>query len=118
MPKSGDSHRLEHAIRAGLLGGVVLAGLAMAAGLGLVFMNGEHGNGKETAGTVRGLFGRALNGDGLGLLELGILVLIFTPMLRVAMLAIGWSISRQFRFAASALAVLAMLLTSLWLGLG
>jgi uncharacterized membrane protein len=49
---------------------------------------------------------------------LGLLILIGTPVLRVAVLAVGWWMMGDRRFAAVALTVLALLGLSLALGLG
>jgi uncharacterized membrane protein len=118
MPEFDKSHRLAHWVHVGLLAGVVLSGATMAGGLALALAEGRLGDGNQATGSLRGLFDRALNGSSAGLMELGLLVLIFTPVLRVAMLVVGWAIARQFRFAATALVVLALLLLSMWLGLG
>jgi uncharacterized membrane protein len=43
---------------------------------------------------------------------------MLTPILRVLVLAIGWLLEKEWRFAAIALCVLALLATSVVLGTG
>jgi len=51
------------------------------------------------------------------MMTLGILALMATPILRVGVLAAGWSLEGERRFAAIAGAVLILLGASLYLGL-
>ena len=51
-------------------------------------------------------------------LDLGLLALMATPMLRVAVLALGWGLAGERRFAAVALAVLGLLGVGIALGVG
>ncbi len=51
-------------------------------------------------------------GDRTAILDLGLLLLMLTPVLRVTILAIGWLTARQTRFALVALTVLLLLALS------
>ena len=61
---------------------------------------------------------KAAKGDGTAILQLGLLVLMLTPVARVVVLAVGWLVDREWRFALVALFVFALLMTSLILGTG
>jgi hypothetical protein len=100
-----------------LLAGVLSAGVLMAAGLGVTVVRGQP-RPVGPPGPVRALPGRVFAGDGVALIELGLLVLILTPALRVAVLATGWAAAGDRRFAAVAGTVLCLLTLSVWLGLG
>jgi uncharacterized membrane protein len=89
----------------------------MAAGLVVVVAAGQP-RPLGPPDSVRELPGRAAAGSGVALIELGLLVLILTPALRVAVLAVGWTAAGDRRFAATATIVLALLGLSVWLGLG
>ena len=60
----------------------------------------------------------AARGHGPGLIDLGLLALMATPIARVAVLALGWGLEGRWRFLAVALAVLALLGVGLSLGMG
>jgi uncharacterized membrane protein len=60
----------------------------------------------------------ASSGNGVALIYVGLLVLIGTPILRVAVLALGWGVAGSWRFLAVSLAVLALLAASFFLGVG
>jgi uncharacterized membrane protein len=52
------------------------------------------------------------------LLDLGLLALMLTPLVRIIILAGGWALRRDFRFALVALVVLLLLIASLLKGVG
>ena len=58
----------------------------------------------------------AADWSGVAWMELGIFGLMFTPVLRVIVLMIGWAIERDWRMALVALVVLALLGVGLTLG--
>ena len=99
-----------------LLSGVVTAGLLMAVGLAVAIVR-EQPRPVGQPHSVSTLPGRVAAGDGVALIELGLLLLILTPASRVAVLAVGWLASGDRRFAAVALSVLGLLALSVWLGL-
>jgi uncharacterized membrane protein len=53
-----------------------------------------------------------------GLLHLGLVLLILTPVARVVAVTAGFALARDWTFAALALTVLAVLATGAWIGLG
>jgi uncharacterized membrane protein len=117
MTGRGETHRLERWVHWILLTGLVLSGLMLVTGLGLALLRG----GPRPDGPPPGLpslFRAAASGDGVAWLDLGLLALIGTPVLRVAVLALGWWLAGERRFAIVALAVLGLLAAGLLLGLG
>lgn len=109
--------RLEHWVHRSLLAGLALSGLLVASGLGLALARGQPRpvGAPPALGVV---FREASGGDGTAWMELGLLMLMATPVLRVAVLALGWGLAGERRFAAVALAVLGLLALSLALGVG
>jgi uncharacterized membrane protein len=94
---------------------VVAAGLAltvslMVAGLAVWWATGEQGaaGNHDPLVALRGAFA----GDAAGLLLLGILVLLTTPVVRIALLAVGFGRRREWLFVALAAAVLGELVLS------
>lgn len=99
--------RLERAVHRTLLGGVLLSGAFMLLGLALVLTQRIFDAGATSSSTLE---------YGTSLIDGGILLLMLTPLVRVAVLAIGWLWTGERTFAAVALAVLALLGWSLILG--
>jgi uncharacterized membrane protein len=69
-----------------------------------------QGNYHTLRGTVRGV----LAGRGRGLIQLGILMLVATPVTRVALSLIALLRRRDFLYVAFTLIVLCVLVLSLW----
>jgi uncharacterized membrane protein len=107
---------LERAVHRTLLGGVILCGVLLVFGLTIALT--QHQPQSGTPPTLRELFRAALSGNGPAIIDLGIVVLMLTPFVRVAVLAVGWMLAGDRRFAAVALVVLGLLGLSLILGLG
>ena len=63
--------------------------------------------------TIRGVIQSVINGRGRGLIQLGLLFLIATPIARVAFSIVGFAIERDRMYVAFTLIVLAILLYSL-----
>lgn len=115
MPRPASAVR--HRVHLVLQVGVVASGLLLAVGLAVVlFGPGDVSGGLPTSvsAAARGV----LRGDGLSLIALGLLVLMATPVMRVAVLAVSWSLEGDRRYAAIAFAVLAILTVSVALGVG
>jgi len=110
-----SSDRLRRWVHICLLAGVLTSGAMLVLGVGLAVH--AHQPRPPAAPPPFDLLIRAVwLGDSLAVLNLGLLVLMFTPMLRVAALCLGWLIERQWFFAAIAGTVLALLAISLILG--
>ncbi|MBV8557098.1 MAG: DUF1634 domain-containing protein [Planctomycetaceae bacterium] len=117
MAEGSDPRWQEHSVHWSLLSGLAVSALLLALGLGLALIRGgprPEGPPHPLSALLRG----AAHGEGVDLLDLGLLILIGTPVLRVAVLAVGWWTMGDRRFAAVALTVLALLGLSLALGLG
>jgi len=67
--------------------------------------------------TIRGVIQSVINGRGQGIIQLGLLLLIATPIARVAFSVVGFAIERDRLYVAFTLIVLAVLLYS-FLGSG
>jgi uncharacterized membrane protein len=63
--------------------------------------------------TLQGIFGEALHGRGRGLIQLGLLILIATPVARVTFAVFAFLYERDWTYVAVSLLVLALLLWSL-----
>jgi uncharacterized membrane protein len=64
--------------------------------------------------SVTGILGNVLLGSGRGVIQLGVLLLIATPVMRVVLLLLGFLWQRDFLYTIVSLAVLALLLYSLF----
>jgi uncharacterized membrane protein len=108
---------LRHWVHWALMAGVAASGALLVIGLILVFTFRQS----RAEGSPPGLgelLAAALGGNGPAIIDLGLLLLICTPLFRVAVLAVGWLATGDFRFAAVALAVFGLLILSLVLGVG
>jgi uncharacterized membrane protein len=116
----GDA-RIEEIVGNLLRAGVVVAAAVVAAGA-VVFLirhggqrpqygifHGEPTELRSVAGIVRG----ALTGRGRGLIQLGLLLLVATPVARVVFSVIGFAIERDRAYVLITLTVLTVLLFSL-----
>ena len=117
MDPAGEPRAIGRWVQVSLLAGLLLGGLLMAAGLAAALVL-EQPRPEGEPPAIRDLLDRAVRGDGVGLMNLGMLALMATPVLRVAVLALGWGMERRWRFLAVALAVLGQLGVSLALGIG
>lgn len=113
MPEA-DPHQLEHAVHRTLLAGLVVSALLLAAGLAIMLVQG-HAQASGHVTFVK-LVQKAGHFDGQAVTTLGLLALMITPILRVLVLLVGWTVQRSWRFAGVALAVLVLLCISLALG--
>ena len=64
--------------------------------------------------SIRGVIQSVINGRGRGLIQLGLLLLIATPIARVAFSVVGFTIERDRLYVGFTLIVLAILLYSLF----
>ena len=111
-----DRHQLEHWVHWTLLSGLAASAVLLVAGLCAMLVQGyESVSPHESLGK---LIRDAVQVRGPALTTLGLLVLMITPILRVIVLLAGWTMRRDWRFAAVALVVLTLLILSLSLGVG
>lgn len=115
--EAGQTHRLQRWVHRSLVAGLLASALLLAGGLLVTTMDRQPDEG-ETPQSLAVLVHSAARGEGAALMTLGILALMATPILRVGVLAAGWSLEGERRFAAIAGAVLILLGVSLYLGLG
>jgi uncharacterized membrane protein len=117
MTENQKEDRLAHWVHKSLLFGVVLSGIVLGVGL---FQDAQRGP-NEPAGE-HDKIGEVIQGsehaDGVSLINLGLLLLMATPVLRIAVLTLGWFMTSDRRFAVIALAVLVLLAISIVLGVG
>jgi uncharacterized membrane protein len=113
--------RQEHIIGALLRAGVVIAAIVVLAG-GVMYLvqhgaerpdyhtfRGEADNLRSVGGVLRDAFAR--HGDGI--IQLGLLLLILTPITRVALSAVSFAIEGDRMYVGITLIVLAVLVFSL-----
>lgn len=92
--------------------GSIISTVVMALGVALVFVRG----GAKTlpqALSVGNLFMKALELDPLGVTQLGILLLLLTPVLRVLVAVITFGLERDFRYALISAGVFLIVLGSI-----
>ncbi len=120
MPQWNDE-RLEKVVSILLIAGVSLAALVVLLG-GACFLwsNGhDHPNYRVFQGaeqqfrSIRGVLGSARPSDCRGVIQLGLILLICTPIARVALCMIGFIVERDRTFVVLTTIVLAILLYGL-----
>ena len=110
------SHRLADWVHRTLLTGSILSAGLLAAGLAVTLIQGQpRPEGPPPSGWT--ILREVARGEGAGLIDLGLFALMATPIVRVAVLAVGWGIDRQWRFLGVAVAVLVLLSVGLFLGM-
>jgi uncharacterized membrane protein len=110
-------HSLEHRIGQTLRGGVFASAILLLAGLIKTLIENAPRRTGPPLPTAE-IFRRALAGDGEQMMQLGLLVLIATPVIRVAVLVLSWSQEGNVKFALIAAFVLLLLALSFTLGVG
>ncbi len=115
--RPNDPYRLERWVHRTLLVGVAATGSLLLLGLVLLFARHEPRPEAPPPG-LRILLRLAFSGSGLAIIDLALLILMATPVARVAVLAIGWAAEGNRRFAIVATVVLVLLGLSLVLGVG
>jgi uncharacterized membrane protein len=116
MTPQTEQDSLARAVHRTLLSGLTASVLLLLAGWVMLIVRpqSEH----QRATVVPTFVVRAAEGDGAALLELGLVLLMLTPVARVLVLAIGWLVHRDWTFGLIACCVLALLVLSLLLGTG
>ena len=113
-PATGsESHAVYRVVQWVLRAGLIVACAALATGLVLALATGEY-----TAHSVR--LAAVLAADTLAdrCLACGLVVLAFTPVVRVAALVVIWAIERDRKFVVVGLVVVAVLATAILSGHG
>jgi len=114
--KMSESTGLRRWVHVTLLAGVTLSGILLIVGLIVTLAHG-HPQPVGTPPSLAAVLHHALEGNGVAVMRLGLLILMATPVARVAILAVGWAAAKNWRFALACLVVLALLGLSLALGL-
>jgi uncharacterized membrane protein len=116
-----DDRRLEtiigNLLRAGVLFAaavVLLGGILYLAGHSADRVNYQHFSpAGDTIQSISGVFSSAARFDSEGLIQLGLLLLIATPVARVALAVVGFALERDRLYAIVSLIVLSILVFSL-----
>jgi hypothetical protein len=115
MTKRAHPRRLEHWVHLCLLTGLLLSGVLLVWGLFVTLVDGQP-RPEGPPPPFREVVSAAAGGNGVALIYVGLMVLIGTPIMRVAVLALGWGLAGNLRFLAVSLAVLVLLAVSFFLG--
>jgi uncharacterized membrane protein len=114
------THRQEHIMGALLRIGVIIAAMVVLTGgvLYLIQHGAEHPDYRQfhESGNLRsvsGIMRSASKGDSRGIMELGLLLLVLTPISRIVLSAVGFIVQRDRMYAVITLIVLAALIFSL-----
>lgn len=116
-----DDRRLEALIGQLLRAGVLLAAATVLAG-GILYLAQHHADrveyhtflpGPQSTRTLPDMVRSAAHGQSAAIIQIGLLLLILTPVARVAMALVGFSIERDRLYATVSLIVLAILVFSL-----
>ncbi len=120
--KSWDDQRMEIMIGILLRTGVLLAAVLVLSG-GIIYL-ARHGhqipNYRTFLGeprgleTVAGILEGAVTWKGQAIIQLGLLVLIATPVVRVAFAVVGFAVEHDYMYVIVSFIVLAVLLYSLF----
>ncbi len=115
MPETRDDS-LGRVVHRTLLGGVILSAALLVCGLSVSLVQGAGAD--EAASGLGQIVRGAAAGQGVAMVNLGLIVLMLTPASRVAVLAVGWASRGRWRQAGIALAVALLLGISIVLGTG
>ena len=122
QPQPWRDRRLEAILGNLLRSGVLLSAAVVLAGAGVYLFRHTHepadyrvfrGEPSEFR-TIPGVIQSVIHGRGRGLIQLGLLVLIATPIARVALSIVGFAIERDRLYVVFTLIVLMILLYSLF----
>ena len=120
----GHDHRIEQIIGRLLQLGVLLAAaVVLIGGIALLVQLGHsiaafqvfHGE-SATLTSIKGIVGAAFHGESRGVVQLGLLLLIATPIARVALTLVAFAIQRDRLYVGTTLIVLILLLYGLLWG--
>jgi uncharacterized membrane protein len=120
-PQIWDDHRIEVILGSLLRSGVMVAAAIVLAGACIYLFRHAHeladyrvfrGEPAEFR-TIPGVIQSVLHGRGRGLIQLGLLFLIATPIARVAFSIVGFALERDHMYVIFTVIVLVILLASL-----
>jgi len=112
MVQAGTSNKGQSAIAAVLRYGSVFSAVVMGFGVLLAFVSGRKAPTTSHVSPAQ-LMIKVLQLDPMGIAELGIFLLLLTPVLRVAVAAVGFGIERDRKYVLISLGVLSVLLASI-----
>ena len=116
-----DDRRLESIISQLLRAGVLLAAATVLAG-GVLYLARHHAEtarfhtfvvGGSNIRSLSGIVRAAARGDSVAIMQIGLLLLILTPIARVALAVVGFFLERDRLYTAVSLIVLFILMFSL-----
>lgn len=116
-----DDRRMENIMGRLLQVGVLLASAVVLAG-GFLYVRAHHGvsvdyrtfvGEPDALRSIKGLFHLLMAGDPAAVIQVGVILLIATPIARVVFAVIGFALERDRFYVAVSLAVLAILMASL-----
>jgi uncharacterized membrane protein len=116
-----DDHRLESIIGQLLRAGVLLAAATVLGG-GVLYLVRHHADpvrfhtfiaGGSDLRSVSGIVGAAAHGNSAAIMQVGLLLLILTPIVRVAVAVVGFLLERDRLYTVVSLIVLVILMFSL-----
>ena len=112
MPQRSIGIEGQNAIAAVLRYGSIVSALVMAAGVSLAFLQGVAmgGTAKLSSGA---LLMKALELDPLGITQLGMLLLLLTPVFRVVVAIAAFGFERDFKYVLISSGVLLVVLGSI-----
>jgi uncharacterized membrane protein len=113
---SRHANDLEHRVHSTLRAGVTASGALLFLGLALLLAT-DQPRPEGPPATFPNLLWTAIRGDGVSIVDVALLLLMATPLLRVAVLAVGWTFGGDRRFGLVAFAVLGLLALSVALGM-
>ena len=116
-----NDRRLENIIGRLLQAGVLLSAVTVLSG-GILFLAGHHADrihdrvfvpGGPDTRTIAGIVQSAAHGESVSIIQLGLLLLVLTPVARVTVAIVGFLLERDRFYAMVSLIVLAILAFSL-----
>jgi uncharacterized membrane protein len=115
-------HRTELIISSVLRGGVLLSAAVIAFGVLLFYLRGSpvfiYPSGRRFPTSLPGVWYGLAHGDPRAIVALGLVLLLATPVVRVAVSIIAFAVSRDRLYVAITALVLAILIFSFLSGLG
>lgn len=115
-------HRAELVISNVLRGGVLLSAAIIAAGVILFYVRSAQAAGglrdHPFPHTLAAVFSGIALGDPIAIIALGLLLLLATPVVRVAVSIFAFALERDWRYVAITTLVLGILIASFLLGKG